>query len=147
MPPIRIDAAAGSTYIDSNGNEWQPDPDFCDGSSGNYGNIPIANTNDPQIYRTEQYRVFGCSLTVENGTYTVRLHFMEGFYTAPGQRVLDVNVEGVLIDDLDVFAEAGGRRRALVKSVDVSVTDGDLSINFSPESGEGMIHGIEVLSR
>ena len=146
-PALRIDAAARSSYTDSAGNIWAADPGFCDGLSGAYGNISIANTNDPQIYRTEKYRVSSCALTVANGDYTVSLHLMEGYYTGVGRRVLDINVEGVLIDNLDVFAETGGRRRALVKPVDVTVADGELTINFSAEAGEGMIHGIEVLPR
>lgn len=55
--------------------------------------------------------------------------------SAPGQRVLDVLIEGALVvDDLDTFNEAGANG-ALIKAVPVTVSDGQLNIEF--------VHGIE----
>jgi hypothetical protein len=109
------------------------------------GNISIANTNDPRIYQTERYKLTGYALAVANGTYSVRLHFAENFYTAPGQRVFSVNVEGTPITNLDVFAEAGAARRALIKTATVTVSDNQLNIGFTASVGETMIDGVEVI--
>jgi hypothetical protein len=79
----------------------------------------------------------------------VRLHFAETYsgITGPGQRVFSVNVEGIAINNLDIFAEAGGRNRALVKTVVVQVTDGQLNLGFIPAVQKPEINGIEILAR
>jgi Malectin domain len=143
--PLRIDSAANASYTDSNGNLWQADSGFIDGQTGNLGNIPIANTNDPQIYRTERFKLTGYALAVANGSYQVRLHFAESFYTAPGQRVFNVTVESTPIANIDVFAEAGATRTALIKTANVTVSDNQLNLGFTAVVGETMIDGIEVI--
>jgi hypothetical protein len=56
-----------------------------------------------------------------------------------------VKIEGsIIISNLDVFAETGGRNRALIKSERVSVNDGNLNIQFIPVVQNPMINGIEV---
>jgi hypothetical protein len=45
-----------------------------------------------------------------------------------------------------VFSEAGGAHRALVKTVSVVVTDGQLNLSFAASVGQTMINGIEILS-
>jgi hypothetical protein len=82
---------------------------------------------------------------VESGTYTVTLHFAENYYAAAGQRIFSVNIEGAAINNLDVFAEAGGAHVALRKTVSVTVTDGRLNIIFSPLVDQPMINAIEVV--
>jgi hypothetical protein len=144
-PPLRIDSAASASYTDTSGNLWQADTGFTDGQTGNLGNIPIANTSDPQIYRTERFKLTGYALAVANGNYTVRLHFAESFYTAPGQRIFNVTVEGTPINNLDVFAEAGATRTALIKTVNVTVSDNQLNLGFAAVVGETMIDGIEII--
>ena len=48
--------------------------------------------------------------------YTVRLHFAELENDRPGQRVFDVKVQDkVVLRDLDIFAAAGGKNRALTR--------------------------------
>jgi endoglucanase len=145
VPPLRIDTAASANYTDTSGNVWQADSGFIDGQTGNLGNISIGNTNDPRIYQTERYRLTGYALPMANGTYTVRLHFAENFYTAAGQRIFSVNIEGTPIANIDVFAEAGGARRALIKTASVTVSDNQLNIGFTASVGETMIDGIEVI--
>ncbi|HEX9373281.1 MAG TPA: malectin [Roseiflexaceae bacterium] len=144
-PPVRIDSAATTSYTDSNGNVWQADTGFVDGTAGNHGNISISNTSDPQIYRTERYNLTGYAIPVTNGDYTVRLHFAENFYTGAGKRIFNVSVEGTPINNLDVFAEAGGVHVALVKTVNVTVADGKLDLGFTASVGETMIDGIEAI--
>ena len=123
----------------------RPTPDFIDGQTGNLGNITIANTSDPRIYQTERFKLTGYALAVANGTYTVRLHFAENFYTTPGKRIFSVNVEGTPITNLDVFAEAGAAHTALIKTANVTVSDHQLNLGFTASVGETMIDGIEVI--
>lgn len=112
------------------------------------GSIDISNTLDCRLYQTEHNSMTSFAYAVPNGTYQVNLHFAETYsgITAPGQRVFSVNVEGTLISNLDVFAQAGGCKKALVKSVTVSVTDGQLDMTFIPLVNNPEINGIEIIS-
>jgi hypothetical protein len=146
VPAVRIESGSDSSYTDTQGNVWQADTGAIDGSKGDFDNIAIANTSEPRIYLTEHYALTGYAFPVINGYYTVRLHFAENYYTAAGQRIFNVNVEGTQINNLDVFSEAGGAHRALIKTVSVVVTDGQLNLNFGALVGQTMINGIEILS-
>ena len=145
---IRIDAGATDPYTDSEGNVWLPDQGFADGDTVDRGNdVQIANTKDPAIYRTEHYGMTSFSQKLPNGKYTVKLHFAETYegITASGQRVFTFNVGGHEFKGFDVFAKAGGARRAYVETVNVEVTDGKLDITFTPEVDNPEINGIEII--
>jgi hypothetical protein len=146
VPAVRIESGSDSSYTDTQGNVWQADTGAIDGNKGDFGNIAIANTSDPRIYQTEHYELTGYTFPVVNGYYTVRLHFAENYYSTVGQRILNVNVEGSQINNLDVLSEAGGAHRALIKTVSVVVTDGQLNLSFAASVGQTMINGIEILS-
>ena len=90
-----------------------------------------------------------------NGTYHVDLHMIETWNTGGypyagvprpgwgvGTRRFDVSAQGqVVLRQLDVFAEAGGAWKALVKSFPVQVAAGPLVLTWSEF---GMISGIAV---
>jgi endoglucanase len=147
QPTIRIEAGGSASFTGTGGLVWSQDQGFSGGSTADRGNISIANTDDDKLYQTERYGMSGYALNLPNGTYTVKLHFAETYssITAKGQRVFDVNVEGKDILNLDVFAEAGGSNRALVKSVTATVTDGQLNLKFTPKVQTAIIDAIEIL--
>ena len=75
-----------------------------------------------------------------------------GYYdgiTAAGERVFSVSINGKpALKDLDVFKEAGGLNKPLVKECkDVQVTDGKLVIGFTAQTQNPEINGIEVLGQ
>jgi hypothetical protein len=87
------------------------------------------------------------SFTVPNGTYQVRLHFAETYSGnfGVGRRVFDVQIEGVVaIDNLDVFAQVGANT-VLVRTVNVTVSDGQINIAFVHGVENPTINAIEVL--
>ena len=87
------------------------------------------------------------TLPVTNGTYTVRLHFVEKYdgALAVGARVFDVDIEGVRVfEDIDVFA-AVGARAAYVRETTTTVTDGALHIQFRRQVLDPYISAIEVI--
>jgi len=93
---IRIDAGSTSSYTDPEGNVWLPDQGFADGDTvERASDLPIANTKNPVLYRTERYGMTSFSYKLPNGKYTVKLHFAETYegITGPGQRVFSFNVE------------------------------------------------------
>lgn len=150
----RIDVA-GMPYTDTNGRVWQSDRNLFtptdlenevpDGSG-------IANTADDLLYRS--YR----GKTGTNPTSFVlptrgltqmdlRLHFAERFHSASGRRIFDVNAEGAtILNDFDIFADAGARNRAVVKEFsNIAVTDGTLNLDFIASVDNASIAAIEVL--
>jgi len=144
---IRIDAGAKNPFVDADGNTWKADSGFTGGGMVDRGNIQIANTRNPGLYRTEHWGMNVFSMPLRNGRYNVLLHFAETYpeITAAGQRVFTVKVEDQEIKDLDVFKEAGGAAKALVKSVPVTVSDGKLDISFTFGEQNPEINGIEII--
>jgi hypothetical protein len=84
---------------------------------------------------------------VPNGNYQIRLHFAETYSGTfgVGRRVFGVTVEGILaIGNLDIFA-AVGANAALVRTLNASVTDGRLDIEFVHRVENPTINGIELI--
>jgi hypothetical protein len=145
---IRIKAGATAPYTDSKGNVWLPDQGFVDGDVVDRGSdMQIANTQDQVIYRTERYGMSSFSYKLPNGKYLVKLHFAETYedITGPGQRVFTFNVAGHEFKDFDVWAKAGGGKRAYVETVNVDVTNGKLDITFTTNIQSPEINGIEII--
>ncbi|XP_022872846.1 probable leucine-rich repeat receptor-like serine/threonine-protein kinase At3g14840, partial [Olea europaea var. sylvestris] len=103
-------------------------------------NISSISGQDPQLYMNA--RLSPLSLTyygfcLENGNYTVNLHFAEIMFTADrtyrslGRRIFDVYVQGKLErKDFNIEDEAGGVNKAIVRNFTASVTDNTLEIRF-----------------
>lgn len=146
---VRIEAGGAANYTDPNGNLWLADTGFTAGAGGvvDRGNIAIANTTNDRIYQTERWGQTAFAYAVQNGAYQVSLHFAETYagITAAGQRVFSANVEGVAVNNIDVFAETGGLNRALVKTVNVTVADGVLNVTFAATANNPLINGIEII--
>ena len=82
----------------------------------------------------------GYRFDVEDGVYRVDLSFAELQARRAGARVFSVSIEGgVVLSNLDVYAEAGGQRAALDRSFLVEVTDGALDITFAAQRGDAPI--------
>ena len=65
--------------------------------------------------------------------YTVRLHFAELDRVNPGERVFDVRIQNkTVIQGLDVVAEAGGRRTALIKEIEGIGASDTITIGLLP---------------
>jgi hypothetical protein len=148
QPAIRIKAGATAQFKDSDGNVWLADQGFADGETVERdAGLKIQNAKDPALYLTEHYSMTSFTCPVRNGKYLVKLHFAETYedITGAGQRVFTVNVQGIEIKDLDVFAKAGGALRAYVQSVPVVVTDGKVKITFTENVQNPEINAIEIL--
>src|SRR6188474_3205259 len=76
---IRIDAGAKNPFVDADGHTWQPDTGFTGGGMVDRGNIQIANTRNPAMYRTEHWGMNVFSMPLNNGRYNVLLHFAETY--------------------------------------------------------------------
>ncbi len=144
---IRIKAGVTEPLKDETGVTWEADHGFADGDTIERGDIAIANTKTPSLYRSERYGMTKFSLPVPNGKYTVKLHFAETFeeINGAGQRVFSFNVGGKEFKDFDVFAKAGGANRAYIETVPVEVKDGKLEITFTSNVENPQINAIEII--
>lgn len=148
---LRIESGSPASYTDSLGQLWVGDHSFGPGGgSANRGEIEIANTMDDRLYQTERWGLSSYAVLLANGTYTVKLHFAETYtgITAAGQRLFSVTAEGASPagwSNVDVFAEAGGRNAALVKSATVRVTDNVLDLVFTSTVENPFINAIEII--
>jgi hypothetical protein len=92
-------------------------------------------------------RRFALALPVADGAYLVRLHAAETGSAGLGERRFDVDLEGGR-DELrafDVVAEAGARRRAVVRELGVTVRDGRLDLEVVRRTGDAALSAVEVL--
>ena len=118
---------------------------------------PIAPANT-RVYREEWTggqtngvpaggTAFTFNRAVANGRWTVRLHFNEHNQRAVGLRRFDVNVEGgaTELPNLDVFQQAGGADRPIVREITTDVTDGTMNVAFIRRVENAMVNGIELI--
>lgn len=113
------------------------------------------NTGYPDaLFSTERYSAalnpnnMQWDFPVANGDYTVNLLFAEVWTGAqtPGTRVFDVTIEGVpVLQNFDQTV-AYGWNTAGVESIPVTVTDGNLDIDFLKITQNPNIKGIEIVS-
>ncbi|XP_050145132.1 probable LRR receptor-like serine/threonine-protein kinase At1g56130 isoform X1 [Malus sylvestris] len=117
----------------------------------------IRTDETPKLFQTSRkspgsLRYYGLGL--ENGPYTVTLHFAETVYESRtsqtwkslGRRVFDIYIQGTRrTKDFDISKEAGGVNRAVVKKFNVNVSENYLEIHLFwagkgtcciPESGD-----------
>jgi len=156
---LRINCGSEEDYRDPDGNTWKADRAFTEGGWGYVGgdsitrpgNIEILKTELDPMYRTERYSLDRYRITVPNGKYSVALHVAETYppVTSAGERVYHIDIEGeCVLPDFDLIKSAGGSARtAVVKTFDVEVADGELTIAFRPEVQNPMINGIEVAAK
>jgi hypothetical protein len=112
----------------------------------------IAGTTDDALYQTERYGTNGVmsyALPVANGSYTVRLHFAELYWTSAGQRVFDAAIENApVLTAYDIYKRVGANT-AVTETFLVMVSDGVLNLDFTSLNAGGVdnpkVAAIEVL--
>jgi hypothetical protein len=119
------------------------------GEEGNY-NLWLMQKDDvqgghaPAVWNVGQGR--GYRFDLPNGQYQVELHFAEVYYNQAGARVFDIDIESQTVaDNFDIWAAAGAKNAAVVRSYAVDVSDGRLDIDVRPETyDEPTLHAIKV---
>ena len=144
--PIRINAGAG-VVKDATGVEWLADTGFSGGDVMERPDQQIANTKQPEIYRSEHYSMDSFTQKIPNGKYQVKLHFCETYdgITEAGQRVFTFELGGKTFKDFDVWVKAGGFAKAYVETVPVEITNGQLDIKFTPQTENPQLNAIEII--
>lgn len=145
--PIRVNAGA-SAYTDTLAQTWLADTSYQSGTTFSTS-ANIAATSDAALYRDLRFSASGpltYQFSVPNGSYAVNLKFAELFYTAAGQRIFDVAINGTTVTThLDVFAVAGAANKALDLSFRVTVSGGAVTITMTPLVGLPTINALEIV--
>ena len=78
--------------------------------------------------------------------HAVTVYFVENYFTAPGKRIFTVYANGApLADDLDVFAEARARFKAIQRTMIVPATgNGEIFIQQLPTKDQSKIGAIVI---
>lgn len=144
---------------------FAPDPLGSGGSAYSTGasiaTTGVGGAGPAAMYQSERYNwgspgdfqqvISGLS---PGGTYKVRLHFAEIYYSSTGQRVFNVSVNGTtVLTNFDKVAAAGSANKAIVRDFAATANgSGQIVLRFFPGTTPGIDHnptvsGIEVLTR
>lgn len=130
---------AGSAYV-SNGEDF-----LFDGTATTTG---VTSPAPLAVYQTVRHNDHSYSFpasAVPNGTYTVRIHFID-FHEA--DRKMNYSIEGEsVLTNFNVTEAAGGTGKAVVREFQVQVTDGNgMQIQATKGSGNDVFEaGIEII--
>jgi hypothetical protein len=148
--PIRV-KCGGNGFTDSKGQIWQADTGFNGGAASSISAV-VRGTSDEALYQSGRYNPnFSAGLiysfAVPNGQYHVNLYFAETYalLQVKGARVFNVKMQGApVFSNLDVFATAGANA-ALVKGADITVSNGQVHIEFDNVVEKAKVDAIEIL--
>ena len=113
---LYINCGASSSATDSLGNVWETAADYLVGSANTFtaSSAAIAGTEDDFIYQSEQYStgtndlVYSIPNLVNTITYTIELHFAEIYHNSAGNRLFDIEIEGITKEtNVDIYAQVG----------------------------------------
>ena len=143
--PIRVNAGGGG-YTDPQGHVWSADYGYSAGNAYSNGNS-ISNTNAVTLYQSERWGsgVFQYQFGVPNGSYWVNLKFAEIYFTARGQRVFNVAINGqTVLSNFDIVANAGGPNIPCDRQFSTNVTNGQIVIQLTGVVQNPKISAIEI---
>lgn len=126
---------------------WPKPPVRTTGADGGsveaFADRSIEGTNEAIIYQSQRTGLRSYAVPTPNGTHAVTLKFCELVHNEKGKRVFTVKLQGrPVLEDFDIFAEAG-RGKAIDKAFkEIPVTDGWLVVEFVPTIGEPCLAGL-----
>jgi Malectin domain len=144
-----LDVNAGGAAVGA----WAADEDFTGGTatstSASVNTSKIPNPAPEAVYQTNRYGPMTYTIPgfTPGGKYIVDLHFAETYWTAPGQRLFNVLLNGnQVLTNYDIFASAGGEFIATVQSFAVTAdSTGTITIQFVAGAADNpQINGIEI---
>ncbi len=152
---LRINVGASQAFTDSQNQVWQPDEPASAYPTSGYGyfdagpayaasgNVDL--TADPAIYLSfRQAPLLHYEVAVPPGQYLVTLLFAEFLAQAPGQRVMEIVLQGVTQSASVDIEAAVGSSRALELANPVTVASGPLDIQVVGQVGTAVLSGLRV---
>ena len=153
VAPIRINAGGGE-YTTADGRFFEADRYFVGvDRTSSVADVDILNTTDDELYRSgRSSENFSYDIPVYNGKMKVTLHFAEIYWGVyPGRpakadrRVFNVLAEGLTkLENYSIVSRTTGALTAVKETFEITVTDGQLNLDFIPTRDKARISAIEV---
>jgi beta-mannosidase len=138
---------------------FKADDYFMGGNGGGPDRDVTIDTSAPnaapaQVYKSARWGnsvyKFEVKTPAPDHSCTVRLHFCETTFDAPGQRKFAVEINGnEILNEFDPYQEAGAKNKAVVKDC-IGIqpnSDGNIVLKFKQGSAdEAEVDGIEILN-
>ena len=149
----RLACGNSSNITDCASSIWQRDTNY---SAGAFGYISgaggfVANTvtgicaSAQSLYQRERFGSFSYQFDCPIGVYETTLLESETYWSAVGQRVFNVSIQGnQVLTNFDIFAAAGGKNLPVTRVFTNTVNNGQLQIVFSPVVDNARASGIQV---
>ena len=132
-PTTVIRLNAGGDAQPTTRGDFAADQYYSAASSTFATTAPITGTDAPALYQTERFSTngtLGYAVPVPAGRYSVVLHFAEIYWTQPGQRVFNINLEGTTVRaHYDIVGKVGPNV-ATTETFAVDVTDGVFNLDL-----------------
>jgi hypothetical protein len=152
----RINAGSATAYKAIDGDVWEADQSYRNGVAESFPDRTISGTSDPSLFRdhrraSSSYAPWVYNIPIPNGAYRVNLYFVELTKSACRQRVFSLDIVDTLsvypdVYNLDIFREVGANA-VDVKSFDVTITDGTLSMRSIVSIDVPEIAAIEIVPK
>ena len=145
-----MDVDAGGSASGS----WLADEQYTGGWTATVTNaINTSLVSNPAPQAVYQSQRTGTALTyalpnfTPNAAYTVRLHFVESWFTSAGQRIFNVSVNGVqALSNFDIFKAAGGTNIAIAEPIATHAdSSGKITVVLTATVNNASIAGIEIM--
>jgi hypothetical protein len=133
----------GNVAIDGGGGaagSFLADQDFSNLNGGTYGvgnaidTSGVTNPAPQAVYQTERWGAMTYTIPhlMPGQTYEVRLHFAEIFWSSPGQRVFNVDINGQqVLTNFDILATTGAADKAVVQQFQAQANSkGQIIVQF-----------------
>jgi hypothetical protein len=123
---------------------------YSNGAAGYVGNTITGICASAQsLYQRERYSTssggFSYQFDCPIGVYETTLLEAETYWSAAGQRVFNVSLQGQPVStNFDIFAAAGGKNLPVSRVFTNAVTNGQLQVLFTPVVDNARVSGVQV---
>lgn len=166
-PLATHEAAAATTQVNAGGlvrlkaidamsdtgvDGWSADDGYDNGDPSTLDSVStagVANAAPAGVYETSRYgKKFSYTLRdlKPGASYTIRTHMVEDYWSAKGQRVMNITANGATaVSNLDLVAAAGPRKPVVRQFTATATSAGRIVVTFSAVKDNAVLSGIEVL--
>lgn len=150
VPAIKSITCGGASMI----REFLADTGFDAGSSYSVttpiGFAGLTNPAPMAVYQSiHQNPAFTYTITglTPGASYTVRLHFVELYFSTAASRVFNVTINGnAALSGFDVFTQAGGQYLAIIREFTATATaGGTIVLAFTATVDQAAVSAIEIV--
>ena len=153
---LHLSSVDTSVLINAGGaatSNWMGDSGYSGGWTATVGNsIDTHLVTNPAPQAVYQSQRTGSTLTYivgnlkANASYSVRLHFVESWFSSGKQRLFNVAINNLaVLSNFDIYASAGGQNIAIAKTFSsIADSHGKITIQLNATLNNASVAGIEI---